>query len=171
METRRKFRIAQRQREQLEESHGRNSAEPFRLPHRRQWLGQKHARARRSVSAVAGKIWRRDLLHRRRRRRRTIAKIESRLRRFHPRRSKVGNRLGEVVLVDQSPLGRTPRSNPAVYVGAFEPIRELFAATEAAKQRGLNASAFSFNSGQGHARNAAARVSRKSRCNFSAMFS
>jgi excinuclease ABC subunit A len=57
--------------------------------------------------------------------------------------------LGEVVLVDQSPLGRTPRSNPAVYVGAFEPMRELFAMTETAKQRGLNASAFSFNSGQG----------------------
>ena len=57
--------------------------------------------------------------------------------------------LGEVVLVDQSPLGRTPRSNPAVYVGAFEPMRELFARTETAKQRGLNASAFSFNSGQG----------------------
>ncbi len=57
--------------------------------------------------------------------------------------------LGEVVLVDQSPLGRTPRSNPAVYVGAFEPMRELFALTETAKQRGLNASAFSFNSGQG----------------------
>jgi excinuclease ABC subunit A len=57
--------------------------------------------------------------------------------------------LGEVVLVDQSPLGRTPRSNPAVYVGAFESMRELFAMTEAAKQRGLNASAFSFNSGQG----------------------
>ena len=57
--------------------------------------------------------------------------------------------LGEVVLVDQSALGRTPRSNPAVYVGAFEPMRELFALTETAKQRGLNASAFSFNSGQG----------------------
>jgi excinuclease ABC subunit A len=57
--------------------------------------------------------------------------------------------LGEVVLVDQSPLGRTPRSNPAVYVGAFESMRELFAMTETAKQRGLNASAFSFNSGQG----------------------
>ena len=57
--------------------------------------------------------------------------------------------LGEVVLVDQSPLGRTPRSNPAVYIGAFEPIRELFAMTETAKQQGLNASAFSFNSGQG----------------------
>ncbi len=54
-----------------------------------------------------------------------------------------------VVLVDQTLLGRTPRSNPAVYIGAFEDIREIFANTELAKQRGLNASAFSFNSGQG----------------------
>ena len=57
--------------------------------------------------------------------------------------------IAEVVLVDQSPLGRTPRSNPVVYIGAFEPIREIFAMSEAAKQQGLNASAFSFNSGQG----------------------
>ena len=57
--------------------------------------------------------------------------------------------LSQVVLVDQSPLGKTPRSNPAVYIGAFEDLRELFAATELAKQRGLNASAFSFNSGVG----------------------
>ena len=57
--------------------------------------------------------------------------------------------LDEVVMVDQSALGRTPRSNPIVYVGAFESVRELFALTEAARQRGLNASAFSFNSGQG----------------------
>ncbi len=57
--------------------------------------------------------------------------------------------LSGVMLVDQSSLGRTPRSNPAVYVGAFEPIRDLFAMTDEAKQRGLNSSAFSFNSAQG----------------------
>lgn len=57
--------------------------------------------------------------------------------------------LGEVVTVDQSPLGRTPRSNPAVYIGAFDEIRAVFAQSGAARQRGFNASAFSFNSGQG----------------------
>ncbi len=57
--------------------------------------------------------------------------------------------LGRAVLVDQSALGKTPRSNPAVYLGAFDDLRELFAQTDAAKQRGLNASAFSFNSSQG----------------------
>ena len=55
----------------------------------------------------------------------------------------------QVVLVDQSSLGRTPRSNPAVYIGAFDSIRELFGQTELAQQRGLSASAFSFNSSQG----------------------
>lgn len=57
--------------------------------------------------------------------------------------------LGRVVLVDQSSLGKTPRSNPAVYIGAFDDIRDLFAQTELARQRGLSASAFSFNSAQG----------------------
>jgi excinuclease ABC subunit A len=57
--------------------------------------------------------------------------------------------LSQVVLVDQSALGKTPRSNPAVYIGAFDDIREVFAQSEVAKQRGLNASAFSFNSAVG----------------------
>ena len=54
-----------------------------------------------------------------------------------------------VVLIDQAGLGKTPRSNPAVYIGAFEHIREMFAQSEEARQRGLGASAFSFNSTQG----------------------
>ncbi|HRI12082.1 MAG TPA: excinuclease ABC subunit UvrA [Verrucomicrobiota bacterium] len=57
--------------------------------------------------------------------------------------------LGAVVLVDQSSLGRTPRSNPAVYVGAFDDIREVFAASPEAQDRGLAPGAFSFNSAQG----------------------
>jgi excinuclease ABC subunit A len=57
--------------------------------------------------------------------------------------------LGRIVLVDQSSLGKTPRSNPVVYIGAFEDVRQLFAQTELAQRRGLGPSAFSFNSGQG----------------------
>jgi excinuclease ABC subunit A len=55
----------------------------------------------------------------------------------------------EIVLVDQSPLSRTPRSNPALYTEAWELIRELFAATPAAQAAGFTHSSFSFNSGDG----------------------
>ena len=53
--------------------------------------------------------------------------------------------LNEVILVDQSPIGRTPRSNPVTYIKAFDDIRALFAAQPDAKRRGLTAGHFSFN--------------------------
>ncbi len=63
---------------------------------------------------------------------------------FH-RRLEGAEFLTDVVLVDQTPIGRTPRSNPVTYLKAFDPIRELLAATKDARARGLTASHFSFN--------------------------
>ncbi len=57
--------------------------------------------------------------------------------------------IGEVVMVDQSPPGRTPRSTPAVYVGAWDHIRALFTDTPAAQEQALPVGFFSFNSGNG----------------------
>ena len=53
--------------------------------------------------------------------------------------------IDDVMLVDQSPIGRTPRSNPVTYIKAYDAIREVFAATQAAKSKGFNSSHFSFN--------------------------
>lgn len=55
------------------------------------------------------------------------------------------DQLDKIIAIDQSPIGRTPRSNPATYTGVFDQIRELFAMTKDAKSRGYNKGRFSFN--------------------------
>ena len=57
--------------------------------------------------------------------------------------------ISEVIRVDQSPLSRTPRSNAALYLGAYDSIRDLFSATDAARSQGYGAGDFSFNGGSG----------------------
>jgi len=65
------------------------------------------------------------------------------------RRIEGADALGAVVMVDQAQIGRTTRSNPASYVGAFDAIRKLYAAEPLAKERGYTLGTFSFNSGNG----------------------
>ena len=56
-----------------------------------------------------------------------------------------GEHVDDIVLVDQSPIGRTPRSNPVTYIKAYDAIREVYAATQTAKTKGFGSSHFSFN--------------------------
>ena len=58
---------------------------------------------------------------------------------------KGGKQIDDVILVDQSPIGRTPRSNPVTYIKAYDAIREVFAATNMSKAKGFTPSHFSFN--------------------------
>ena len=63
-----------------------------------------------------------------------------------PVRAVVGaEQIDKIIDIDQSPIGRTPRSNPATYTGVFTPIREIFAATQEARSRGYQPGRFSFN--------------------------
>jgi excinuclease ABC subunit A len=62
----------------------------------------------------------------------------------HERIEGIGH-IDQVIVIDQAPIGRTPRSNPATYTGAFGPIRELFSQTPAARLRGFKPGRFSFN--------------------------
>ncbi len=83
--------------------------------------------------------------------------LEARLHGGHSAKSHLGEPVGavdsitgwefltDVLLVDQSPIGRSPRSNPVTYIKAFDEIRELFAAQPLARQRGYTAATFSFN--------------------------
>ncbi|TFZ07223.1 excinuclease ABC subunit A [Ramlibacter henchirensis] len=67
----------------------------------------------------------------------------------HHERLLGADHLGDVVFVDQSPIGKTARSNPVSYVGAWDCVREIFAASGLSRQRGYTGAKFSFNSGDG----------------------
>jgi excinuclease ABC subunit A len=75
------------------------------------------------------------------------------------------HRLGDVVMVDQSQLARTPRSTPILYLGLYDRVRELFAAQPEAMAQGLTAARFPSTPAAAVANVAAAPVSRRSRCN------
>lgn len=74
--------------------------------------------------------------------------------------------LDKVISIDQSPIGRTPRSNPATYTGIFDPIRETFANTQESKVRGYKAGRFSFNVKGGRCENCSGEGIIKIEMNF-----
>ena len=75
-------------------------------------------------------------------------------------------KIEKLILVDQRPLGRSPRSNPATFTGIFDNIRKIFAATKEARARGFNASRFSFNNKGGRCEACQGHGERKINMNF-----
>lgn len=76
------------------------------------------------------------------------------------------NQIDKVIQIDQSPIGRTPRSNPATYTGVFDEIRKVFASTRDAKQRGYKSGRFSFNVKGGRCEECQGQGQRKIEMNF-----
>ena len=76
------------------------------------------------------------------------------------------SQIDKVVQIDQSPIGRTPRSNPATFTGAFDEIRKVFAQTREARQRGYKAGRFSFNIKGGRCEQCQGQGQRKIEMNF-----
>ena len=76
------------------------------------------------------------------------------------------SRIDKVIEIDQSPIGRTPRSNPATYTGVFDLIRQLFALTREAKIRGYKPGRFSFNVKGGRCEHCQGQGTRKIEMHF-----
>ena len=76
------------------------------------------------------------------------------------------SQIHKVVQIDQSPIGRSPRSNPATYIGVFDEVRKVFATTSDARARGYRAGRFSFNNKAGRCEECRGHGQRRIKMNF-----